>query len=373
MRKNSPQKKMLRLRQKHVKNMRKYFYVRQRFFIYFFSIIMLFCMMLGILFYVLQKKTGFSFTMIKKPALVLWCVCALCFVLSYLVSFFLLDEVFSPMEALSEASKKVAAGDYGTKVFYDGRITEIANVFENFNRMTNELNSVELMRNDFIANVSHEFKTPLSSIMGYMTLLQDRELSEEERQEYIRRVFFNIEKLNDLTTDILQLSKLENQSLALASDTYRLDEQIREALVLLEPKWSARQLSLDIEMEAVMYTGPRSLIFQVWTNLIANAVKFSKPQGRIRIRLTKTEEEIHVLCADDGIGMDEETLSHIFEKFYQGDSSRKEQGNGLGLALCKEILNHAGGRIYADSSPGNGATFLVVLPMPKKDTEKEFL
>lgn len=367
MKRENPGKHIWNLKQKHMKNMKKYFYVRQRFFIYFFSIITMFCMLLGVLVYALHQKIGFSFLEFKKPALFLWCVCALCFILSYLVSFFLLDEVFSPMETLSEASKRVAKGEYDTKVSYEGRIAEIANVFENFNSMTGELNSVEMMRNDFIANISHEFKTPLSSIMGYMTLLQDTELSEEERQEYIRRAFFNIEKLNDLTGNILQLSKLENQSIVLSSDTYRLDEQIREALVLLEPKWSAKQLSLDIEMENVMYTGPRALVFQIWTNLIANAVKFSKPEGRIRIRLNKTEEEIHVLCADDGIGMDEETLSHIFEKFYQGDFSRKEQGNGLGLALCKEILKHAGGRIYVDSSPGNGATFLVVLPQ-KKDT-----
>lgn len=327
----------------------------------FFSIITLFCSLLGMLFHILYEKIGFSFAMLKKPTLFLWCVCALCFILSYLVSLFLLDEVFSPMEELSKASKKVADGDYSTKVCYDGRIAEIANVFENFNLMTKELNSVEMMRNDFIANVSHEFKTPLSSIVGYMTLLQDSDLPEEERQEYIRRAFFNIEKLNDLTGNILQLSKLENQSLSISCSTYRLDEQIREVLVMLEPKWNEKSLLLDIEMEAVDYTGPQSLLFQVWANLIGNAIKFSMPDGSIRIRLSWSGSEIRVLISDDGIGMDEKTMSHIFEKFYQGDSSRKEQGNGLGLALCKEILKRADGRIYVDSSLGHGATFLVVL------------
>lgn len=347
--------------QKHMKNLKKYFFVRQRFFLIFFLSIILFCLLTGFVVGTLHWKIGISFATFKNPALFLWCVCMLCFLLSYLVSFFLMDEVFTPMEELSEASKKVAAGDYNTKLSYDGKIAEIASVFENFNSMTQELNSVEMMRNDFIANVSHEFKTPLSSVVGYMMLLQDADLPEEERQEYVNRIFFNIEKLNDLTGNILQLSKLENQSIAIPVSSYRLDEQIREALVLLEPKWNAKQLLLDIQMEEAVYTGPRSLIFQVWTNLISNAVKFSSPGGKIRIKLSQKENEIRVLISDDGIGMDEETMSHIFEKFYQGDSSRKEQGNGLGLALCKEILKRADGKIYVDSSPGNGATFLVVL------------
>lgn len=344
-----------------MKNLKKYFFVRQRFFMYFFAIIILFCALAGLLIHFLHQKTGISFATFKNPALFLWCVCLLCFILSYLVSFFLMDAVFTPMEELSTASKKVASGDYSTKLSYNGHITEVASVFENFNLMTQELNSVEMMRNDFIANVSHEFKTPLSSVTGYMTLLQDTDLQEEERQEYVRRIFFNIEKLNDLTGNILQLSKLENQSFALSTTSYRLDEQIREALVLLEPKWNTKQITLNIEMEDVTYMGPQSLLFQVWTNLISNAIKFSNIGGSIRIRLTHTATEIRVLISDNGIGMSEETMSHIFEKFYQGDSSRKEQGNGLGLALCKEILNRCNGNIYVDSSPGNGATFLVVL------------
>lgn len=347
--------------QKHMKNLKKYFFVRQRFFLIFFSIIIIFCSLTGFLLYILHNKIGISFATLKKPTLFLWCVCVLCFMLSYMISFFLMDAIFTPMEKLSEASRRIAAGDYSTSLQYDGRIAEIANVFENFNRMTQELNSVEMMRNDFIANVSHEFKTPLSSIAGCLTMLQDTDLSEEERQEYIRRAFFNIEKLNDLTGNILQLSKLENQSFSLPASTYRLDEQIREAFVLLEPKWNAKQIFLDIEMAEVLYTGPQALLFQVWTNLISNAIKFSASGGHIRLKLSQNNSEIHVLISDDGIGMDEETMSHIFEKFYQGDSSRKEQGNGLGLALCKEILKRADGNIYVDSSPSNGATFLVVL------------
>lgn len=349
---------------KHLNNLKDHFYIRQKFFIYFFSVIILFFLLTAFLFYILEYKLNFSFSTLHNPMLFLWCICALCFILSYLVSFFLMELVFSPLEELNEVSKKVASGDYSARLSYEGHITEIANLFENFNIMTQELNSVEMMRSDFIANVSHEFKTPLSSIAGYMTLLQDLDLPQEEQIEYIKRIFFNIEKLNDLTGNILQLSKLENQTVAIPAVSYRLDEQIREALVLLEPKWNDKHIILDIEMEEVTYTGPKQLIFQIWTNLIGNAVKFSSSGGNIRIKLLQKNNEIQVFISDTGIGMSEEIISHIFEKFYQGDSSRKEQGNGLGLALCKEILNHCSGKIYVNSSPKNGSTFLVILNNP---------
>lgn len=351
---------MINEQQQKVHKLKKTFFVRQRFFFSFFFIIILFCVITGFFFWCI-KKAGFSLATLANPALFLWEVCILCFILSSVTSFFLMYAVFSPMEELSNASKRIAAGDYNVKLTYHGHIEEVANTFENFNFMTQELNSVEMMRNDFIANVSHEFKTPLSSITGYVTLLQDPELSAEEREEYIRLAFFNIEKLNDLTGNILQISKLAHQSSSIPLNSYRLDEQVREAIVLLEPKWSQKQIDFDIDMQEVTHTGPQALLFQVWTNLISNAIKFSHTEGKITIRLSKTPDGIKVLFSDEGIGMTEETMAHIFEKFYQGDSSRREQGNGLGLALCKEILDKCNGKIYVSSTLGNGSTFMVVL------------
>lgn len=352
---------MIKINQKEkVKKIRKHILVRQRFFLLFFGVIISFCILTGAAFYIL-KKMGFSFHSLPNPALFLWAICTLCFILSYLTSFFLMNGVFSPLEKLSDASKKVAKGDYNVQLFYPGRIQELEDVFHNFNLMVQELNSVEMMRNDFIANVSHEFKTPLSSITGYVTLLQDPELSVEERQEYIRMAFFNIDKLNDLTGNILQLSKLEHQNSMTPPVTYRLDEQIREVIVLLEPKWSSKQINLDINMQEVTYTGQQALMFQVWSNLLSNAIKFSNPSGKISIQLSMSREGIKVIFSDDGIGMSEETLAHLFEKFYQGDSSRQAQGNGLGLALCKNILDKCNGKIYVTSTLGKGSVFLVVL------------
>lgn len=343
-----------------VKQIKNHLLVRRRFFLLFFAVIVSFCALTATVLYSL-KKIGFSFLSLPNPALFTCGICVLCFILSYVISFFLMNGVFSPLKKLSDASKKVAKGDYTIQLSYHGRIQEVEHVFHNFNVMVQELNSVEMMRNDFIANVSHEFKTPLSSITGYVTLLQDPELSEEERQEYIRLAFFNIEKLNDLTGNILQLSKLEHQNSMVAPVTYRLDEQIREVIVLLEPKWSQKQLFLDINMQEVTYTGQQALLFQVWSNLLNNAVKFSNPGGKISIQLSVVKEGIKVLFSDEGIGMSEETLTHLFEKFYQGDSSRQAQGNGLGLALCKNILDKCNGRIYVTSTLGKGSVFMVVL------------
>ena len=231
--------------------------------------------------------------------------------------------------------------------------------------MVKELDSVEIMRNDFIADVSHEFKTPLSAITGYATLLQDSELTEEEKNEYIRKIFFNIEKLNDLTDNILRLSKMEHQQFLDTPVKFRLDEQLREAMVLLEPKWSAKNLELDLELPEVVFVGHSSLLFTVWTNLIGNAIKYTDNGGTVSVLLSEEKESVRITVRDNGIGMSEETKAHIFDKFYQGDTSRKSQGNGLGLAICKEIVKKCDGEILVESTPGEGSEFEVVLKKRK--------
>lgn len=291
----------------------------------------------------------------------------LCVIISFFVAYFLMNMVIKPLDKMSHASQKIAKGDYSVQLKYHGTIREVKTTIENFNRMARELNSVEMIRKDFITNVSHEFKTPLSSIMGYVTLLQDNELSESERQAYIQKVFFNINKLNDLTENILQLSKLENQDYLSAPTVYRLDEQIREAIVLLEPRWSEKQMELDIDLPEITWAGQKALLFQVWLNLISNAIKFSETGGRLLLRLSETPDVVKIIVSDTGIGMTAETQTHIFEKFYQGDTSRRAQGSGLGLALCKTIVEKCHGKIYVTSELGKGSVFLVVLPKVLED------
>ena len=333
---------------------------RIRFIIGFFSIMIPFFVIIFFFFGILHK-IGIQIPFHSGPTIFTVLTAILCTILGFWVSYFLMNSIFRPIEKLSEASLEVAKGNFNVQIPYNGYEEEIKIAIDNFNRMTSELNSVEIMRNDFISNVSHEFKTPLTSIMGYVTLLQDAELSEEERNEYIQMAFINIEKLNNLTTDILLLSRLENQQKKPESLTYRLDEQIRESILLLESEWNAKNINLHIDLQEISYSGYRSLLSMVWNNLIGNAIKYTPDNGNIWISLEHTESRVRFRIKDDGIGMDEHTLRHIFEKFYQGDSSRQSQGNGLGLALCRKIINLSDGYIFVNSQLGKGSNFTVEL------------
>lgn len=334
---------------------------RKQLTIKYFAIVIPLFIILTVVSYAL-KYYGISVDVYIAPSVSNIILGAISLFTSYLIVCLLFNSYFTPLEEISEASKKIASGDYSIQIDYKSPAKELNDTIQNFNFMVQELNSVEIMRNDFVANVSHEFKTPLASISGYVTLLQDPELTEEERDEYVRLVFFNIDKLNDLTSNILQLSKLENQRALPAPVTYRLDEQVREAIVLLEPKWSQNEIYLDIDLQEVEYTGQKALLFQVWTNLIGNAIKFSHTGGKISITLENKNGKIKIIVSDEGIGMSKEAVSRVFEKFYQGDTSRQSQGNGLGLALCKKILDACHGEITVSSELGKGSTFTVTLP-----------
>lgn len=326
----------------------------------FFSVVIIF-MVLAILTAAIAIESGVSTRWIMNPATTLLLIVGLCCILSAVSYYFLAKQVFAPLEDLNEASKKVALGDFSVQLEYQGRIEELRVTIENFNCMVKELNSVEIMRNDFIADVSHEFKTPLAAITGYATFLQESDIAEEERLDYIHKIFFHINKLNDLTENILRLSKLEHQQFLEDPVTFRLDEQIREAIVLLEPKWGKKQIEFHLELPELYYTGHPTLLFQVWTNLIGNAIKYTNEKGNIEVFLKETKHHVKVIVSDDGIGMEEQTVKHVFDKFYQGDTSRKEQGNGLGLSLCQEIIGICGGKILVESTPGVGSVFLVNL------------
>lgn len=336
--------------------------IRSRFTFLFFIIICPSFFIIPAVIYFFARN-GISFGSISIPITFTFAMIGfLCFILGYILSLFLLRNVFVPLEQLSNASKQIAKGNYHSQISYHGNIEEIQTTIDNFNFMAQELNSLEIMRNDFIANVSHEFKTPLSSITGYVTLLQDPDLSDKEREEYMQLAFFNIEKLNDLTSNILQLSRLENQTTLPTPVDFRLDEQIRESIVLLEPKWNQKQISFDLHLQEFYYKGQAALLFQVWTNLIGNAIKFSHSHSVITVDMDVTLHEINIIISDQGIGMSKETMKHIFDKFYQGDTSRKEQGNGLGLSLCKIILEICHGNIEVRSQPEQGSTFIIHLP-----------
>ena len=241
--------------------------------------------------------------------------------------------------------------------------------YDNFNTMVKALGTIETLQSDFVSNVSHEFKTPINAIEGYAMLLQDTE-DPGQQKEYVDKILTSTHRLGDLVNSILFLSRLDNQSVPAEVTSYRLDEQLRQALLLLERKWTDKELELDVDLAPVTYTGPEGLLLHVWTNLIDNAVKFDPQGGLLRLSLRREQDVITVEVEDSGQGMTEEVMAHIFDRFYQADGSHKSEGNGLGLALVRRILEAAGVTIRAGSIPGQGSRFTVTLPAAGK-TEAE--
>ncbi len=269
-------------------------------------------------------------------------------------------KLITPLTNLSTAMNKVADGDFTTQIETESKHEPIQDIYTNFNLMVKELSATETLQTDFVSNVSHEIKTPITAIEGYATLLQDCTDNETEA-EYVDKILLNTKRLSELVGNILLISKVDNKAIQAKKTTYRLDEQIRQSIVLLEPKWSAKEIEFDVDMDEIEYTGDESLMFHVWNNLIDNAIKFNPQNGFIRIKLEKSDENITFIIEDEGCGISDEEKKHIFNKFYQSDSSHKAEGNGLGLALVKNILNLCGGEISVTDGKNGGARFTVVL------------
>lgn len=283
--------------------------------------------------------------------------------LGAIISVFVGKAIIQPIQKIGKAFNELSRGNFDVKVSENEKIAEIREIAQSFNAMTYDLSHIETLRNDFVANVSHEFKTPISAIEGYATLLQNHNLSPEKYDRYVQKILDNSRRLTNLLGNILMLSKLENIETVPDKSEYRLDEQIRRCILLLENKWSSKNIEFDMELPKTYYYGSESLLEQVWLNILDNAVKHSPVGGIISIAVDKNTESVVVSVADNGSGMTEEVQKHIFEKFYQGDASRKTEGNGLGLALVKRIINLCKGKIEVKSSPQNGAEFIVTLPL----------
>lgn len=282
-------------------------------------------------------------------------VIALCAAISTLVGI----RIIGPMTKLGKAMGKVAGGDYRVKLDTDKGLLEIRQMNESFNIMTKELEATEILQTDFVSNVSHEFKTPINAIEGYATLLQ--EADDEDRRIYTEKILSNTRRLSSLVGNILLLSKVDNRSIPAAKTKFRLDEQIRRCIVYLEPRWMLKSTDFDADMEPIEYTGSEALLTHVWNNLIDNAVKFGPDHGTVRIGLHRTADGIVFTIRDEGPGISEDDIKHIFDRFYQADSSHKSEGNGLGLALVRRILDSEGGSVSAENAEGGGCVFTVTL------------
>lgn len=273
--------------------------------------------------------------------------------------------IIRPVQNMGNAFHELSKGNFAVKVPENERTFEIREMAQRFNAMTYDLSHIETLRSDFVANVSHEFKTPIASIEGYATLLQNHNLSPEKHDRYVEKILENSRRLSNLSGNILMLSKLENQETVLGQTEFRLDEQIRKCILMLENKWSVKSIAFDLELPRTIYYGSEALLEQVWSNILDNAIKHSDNDGVIHVWIRQTDTQLTVAIADHGDGMSEEIQKHIFEKFFQGDASRKAEGNGLGLALVKRIVALCKGEVTVKSSPGKGAEFFVVLPQNK--------
>lgn len=284
-------------------------------------------------------------------------------VLGSVITSFLNWQFFGPISQLSNAMNRVAAGDFSIRLESKHPFKEIRDIYNNFNLMTEELGATEILQTDFVSNVSHEFKTPISAIEGYATLLQnDSDNTPAEREQYVDKILFNTRRLSKLVHNILLLSKVDNQAILSNQTTFRLDEQIRQTIVLLEPSWDKKELEFDVNMDKVVYTSNEGMLTHIWSNLLGNAIKFSPQAGTIRLELHQLPQQIQFVIQDQGPGISETVHRHMFDKFYQGDSSHKEEGNGLGLALVKQIVTTYGGEIQAENVPEGGCRFTVTLP-----------
>lgn len=275
--------------------------------------------------------------------------------------------ILEPIEKLSEAAKEVANGNLDIKlspVRKNGKVDELQILFDNFNTMVAELASTEILKKDFVSNVSHELKTPLAVIQNYSTMLQGDGLTEDERKNYAAKIGEATKKLSVLVTDILALSRLENQKIVVNKKKYNLSEQLYRCSLGFEQVWEDKNIEINIHCdENIELYSDENLLDIVWNNLLSNAFKFTPPNGAVTVTCEADGNFITVTVTDSGLGMSEQDIKHIFDKFYQADTSHKTKGNGLGLALVREILILIKAEVAVDSTLGKGSRFTVKIPI----------
>ena len=277
------------------------------------------------------------------------------------ISIFVNRSLLSPIRRLSEAMDLVSKGIFDIQISTEAPFGDIEDIYRNFNLMTRELAANEMLKTDFVANVSHEIKTPITAIEGYAMLLQGSESLSSEESEYVEKILSSSQRLSELVTNVLLLSKIDNQAIETNVERFSLDEQIRQSILLLESEWTEKNIELDVELQSIQYEGNRGLVLHIWNNLISNAIKFTPENSTVRIRLESTDKGIEFSVEDEGEGIPIAAMNHIFDKFYQADSSHKQEGNGLGLALVKRIVDMVGGSINAQNLEPKGCRFKVII------------
>lgn len=270
-----------------------------------------------------------------------------------------------PMMELGKAAQMVATGDFTVQVNTqrkDNKKDELEVLIDDFNKMVRELATIETMKEDFIANISHEIKTPLSIIKSYAVSLRNPKLNEAEKEAYIDTIVEASERLSNLVSDVLRLNKLENLEIT-KLEKYSLDEQLRLCILNFEDKFEEKEIQLEIELDEIYISSDKSLLEIVWNNLITNALKFTESKGTVKLSAYTEEAFAVVKISDTGCGMKEETIRHMFDRFYQGDTSHHVEGNGLGLSIVKRIADILRININVESKFDEGTEFIIKIPV----------
>lgn len=297
-----------------------------------------------------------------RPYSLLMLALAASIIIGTFLSFIIGKNFLNPIKEMISATKKIADGDFSVRVSETKFPKEMNLLSRSFNTMADELGSTEMFRNDFINNFSHEFKTPIISISGFAKQLKTPGLTDDQRDEYADIIIAESRRLTTMASNILLLTKYENQQIVTGKTDFYLDEQIRKCILYLEKEWSEKNIDFDLDLEEIKYNFNEDMLSHVWLNILNNAIKFSPENGKITVKCINDISDVMVIISDEGIGMDDETRRHIFDKFYQGDTSHTAQGNGLGLSLAKRVVDLCDGKISVKSRPGAGTTFCIRLP-----------
>lgn len=295
-------------------------------------------------------------------------IALLSLLLAVVISVAIERTIVKPMRSMTWHMGELAKGDFSIRMPPNERIeiNEAKRFTKSFNKAAEELSGIEIMRANFISDFSHEFRTPIASISGFAQLLRDQSLSEEEREEYLDIIIDESKRLSSLSEDILNLSRMESSSILANVGTVDVAEGLRRSIAIAEPNADEKGIAIDVDIDEAELIGNADYLSQLWTNILQNAVKFTSKNGRIDVSLKIAQDTKNrtVTCtiSDNGCGMDETTRAHLFERFYQGDTSHAQEGNGLGLALCKRIVDLHGGTIRVESALDKGSTFIVTLP-----------
>ena len=271
-------------------------------------------------------------------------------------------KIYKYVHKLIDGLEQVSKGNYNIQLDIN-KSGPFSEVYDNFNKMVNELNNICYMNEDFINNFSHEFKTPIVSINGFAELLLNTDCSKEIQKKYLTIIYNESKRLSDLSQNTLLLSKLESTGILTDKEEYKLDEQIKQCMILLYYQAELKNISVELNLKKYYFFGNKELINHIWINIISNAIKYTNKNGKIIIDMSKTDDNVLVTIKDTGIGMSQNEISRIFDKFYQADSSHSNKGLGLGLSITKKIVELHKGKIEVSSILGKGTTFKIWLPL----------